>query len=138
MHNPFQTIQDPLYRWLSYAFVQALAMTMLVFPVHLSHEHNAMPAVLALSDPRIAVVLVVWTTTVLLLCLAFKREHCVDVMGDERKLGTTTHERFAINRQSRILASIVLIVVPFVPASHVRNGFWVGVSVDLNAALVNV
>lgn len=123
MHNPLAEVADALYRRLSYAYVQSLAMSMLVFPVYLSHEHNAMEAISSLDDPRVLVILVVWSAVGGLLYLAFSKRYSGDRMNDAVALGvgSSSQQGFAATRQARIGVGIILTIVPYIPASHVRN-----------------
>ena len=52
MHNPLANIKDAFTRRMGKAFVQSWAMTKLVFPVWLSHEHNAHQPVMSVRDGR--------------------------------------------------------------------------------------
>jgi hypothetical protein len=60
MHNPISLLEDRLSKTLSVALVQAYAVSLLVWPAHLSHEHNAMRPVESLSDPRNLLTVLVW------------------------------------------------------------------------------
>jgi len=66
VHNPIQFLEGAA-KPLSYAYVQSLAMSMTIFPVHLSHEHNAMPPILSAWDSRNLLTLIFWGLVILIL-----------------------------------------------------------------------
>ena len=121
MHNPIQAVDDPLYRRLSYAYVQSLAMSMLVVPIFLSHEHNALQALSSFTDVRVGVIVVVVAAVVAMFIAAFTRRSGGDTVTDVAALGAAEPSPdLAANRRARIVAGVLLTFVPFVPASHVR------------------
>ena len=52
LHNPLTRLSDPLARALSVPFVQAFALSQLLLPLTLQHEHQAMALVHTAADPR--------------------------------------------------------------------------------------
>ena len=60
IHNSLYHTADRQVRFLSTAFVQAFALSKLVLPVFLSHEHNALEHVLSLADGRNALTVAAW------------------------------------------------------------------------------
>lgn len=70
MHNPISLLADPFAKLLSVALVQAFAMSLLLWPGHLSHEHNAIRPVLSLGDTRNLFTVAVWAAVALLLVWA--------------------------------------------------------------------
>ena len=122
MHNPVSTMQDAVFRTITFAYVQALALSMLVLPVFLSHEHNAMPHITSWTDYRIALIIIVWSSIVALLYFAFKKRSGSDRVTDLHAFGEKVDgiESHAATRRSRLLAALVIALVPYVPASHVR------------------
>ena len=52
IHNPFTELKDPLARWLSIPYVQAFALSKLLLPYWLQHEHHAMAMVYSWRDAR--------------------------------------------------------------------------------------
>lgn len=70
LHNSLYHTRDRLERLLSIALVQAFALSKLVLPVHLSHEHNAFRHVHGLLDARNALTVVVWAGIVACVALA--------------------------------------------------------------------
>jgi hypothetical protein len=69
IHNPFHGMKLSLVKIMSLAFVQALAVSMLVLPVNLSHEHNALPPVQTILDPRNCLTLLVWLSMAAIVIL---------------------------------------------------------------------
>jgi hypothetical protein len=72
IHNSFFHTKDPVVRLLSIAMVQAYALSKLVFPIFLSHEHNALKKITGFSDYRNTITAVVWTSIILLVTLSFR------------------------------------------------------------------
>jgi hypothetical protein len=70
LHNSLYHTRDRLERLLSIALVQAFALSKLVLPVHLSHEHNAFKHVHGLLDARNALTAVVWVGIAACVALA--------------------------------------------------------------------
>ena len=71
MHNPLANIKDAFVRRMGKAFVQSWAMTKLIVPIWLSHEHNAHQPVMTVTDPRNLLTLFVTLVLSSLLVWAF-------------------------------------------------------------------
>jgi hypothetical protein len=56
MSNPILAMRDPVWRRATVAHVQAKAMSMLLVPLGLSHDHGYMPPVTSWEDPRLLLV----------------------------------------------------------------------------------
>ena len=145
MHNPILALASRTHRVLSFAYVQALAMSMLVAPLYLSHEHNAIDAVTSWSDPRLVLVLAVWASGAALLHWALVHVSCRDAESDITALYGPASPRavsegpsHASQRRGRILAGLAIIILPYVPSSHVRVGGWVGGVWNRDVARVQV
>ena len=69
VHNPIQFL-DGLAKPMSYAYVQALAMSMTILPWFMSHEHNALPPLLSVYDPRNLLTVAFWLVVLGLLLWA--------------------------------------------------------------------
>ena len=109
VHNPLVALSDPFERIMSLAFVQSFAMSLLVFPWNLSHEHNALPPIVSLLECRNLVTVAVWAVVLLLVWFATASTACARNVA----------------RRWRLLFFLGWAVVSYLPASHVflRVGF---------------
>jgi len=60
LHNAVSSVSDPISRYRTAAFVQSKAMSMLVVPLELSHEHSPIRALESFVDVRMILVVVVY------------------------------------------------------------------------------
>lgn len=72
VHNPVVRIEHWAPRFASIAYVQALALSMCWFPLYLAHEHNSLPPILHVSDPRNLLTLLVWLVQAGILWAAWR------------------------------------------------------------------
>lgn len=71
IHNSLYHTQDRVERLMSIAMVQAWALSKLVLPIFLSHEHNALQHVTSLADGRNLLTLAAWISLAGLAALSF-------------------------------------------------------------------
>jgi hypothetical protein len=81
-------------------------MSMLLVPVGLCHDHSCIRIVTGFQDPRLALVVAVLATLVGVVVVALWAP------GVRQADGGST-------RQLRLLASLVMIILPYIPYSHV-------------------
>lgn len=109
MHNPLAYIKEAVPRLRAVAFVQSWAMSMLVLPMGLSHEHSAHVLVQAWTDPRNLLTVLVLVTMlaciVWSLCVLFPR-------------GNAEVRPAQVGRAVRILLAMGWIIISYAPASH--------------------
>ena len=115
VHNPLIKLPTFIQRFMSLAYVQSLALSMLIFPVRLSHEHNALKAILTPWDYRNLFTLCVWWSVFLLVRTAIKSRVSLHKVGNQR----------AISKRDRIFYCLGFILVSYLPASHVSYAFVV-------------
>ena len=73
LSNPLPDIEDVLFRRLTIAYVQALAMSLLVWPVNLCHDYSALEHVTGFGDVRLVVVVMVWLSIASIVAVACAR-----------------------------------------------------------------
>lgn len=72
MHNPLAHMQDNWARRRAKAYIQSFAMSKLVFPIWLSHEHNAYQPVADPWDPRHVLTVSVYSIVLFLIFHSLK------------------------------------------------------------------
>ena len=82
--------------------LQSYALSMLVIPVGLTHEHLPIEPVYSVTDPRMLHVVALWSVLLSVLYATL-----VSLQGHK-------HQRAAT-------FGVVFLIVPFLPASHVRR-----------------
>ena len=117
MSNPIIKLEASPWRTLSIAYVQALAAALLFVPLGLSHDHSSLPLIHGPHDcdARLALVAVVWLAAVGIVVVAVRLLRAIVCIATRRPAGGLKS-----HRALRVLAAAVLIVVPYVPYSHVR------------------
>lgn len=110
IHNPIAT-QPFLTRMLTFFHVQMMALRLLVAPVALAHEHTPFDLVESASDPRLwlgVFTLAAWLGVLWLLVSPTNTTHPED-------------SRTLTYRRQRVACAALMLVVPYLPASHVRH-----------------
>ena len=97
--------------------IAASRLGVLFVPLGLSHDHSSLPLIHGPHDcdARLALVAVVWLAALGVVVVAVRLLRAIVCFATRRPAGGLKS-----HRALRVLAAAVLMVVPYVPYSHVR------------------